>query len=228
MLSRSATCLLSRIMPPTLTVIPVRTTVWPKDYIEPIFRKEKLEEMGEETKPLAFSPVKAARSSLSSSGIFYDPVIWRLETMIMKHGKRQTAKEVKDGVLGEIKRLQLEKYREAKTDEERASIELNPVTIAKIGLQNMAPVVITKPIKRGGATYQVPHPITAKFSEFLAMKWLIDIVHERPKPKKENIWIVMARELIAAYNNEGKVVKKKLDMHRQCEANKAYAHYRWG
>ena len=228
MLSRSSLSLFSRIIQPTATVIPIRTSQWPKEYIEPIFEKEKQEELGEEgKKSLAFCPVKAVRSGVSSS-VLYDPFLFRFENMIMRKGKRQLARTILNNVYREIKVAQLEKFNAAKTDEERQSIELNPVVITKAALDNMKPVVITKPIKRGGATYQVPHPITPHQSEFLAMKWLLDIVKERPKPKKDRVWVSIARELLAGYSHEGKVVKKKLDMHRQCEANKAYAHYRWG
>lgn len=133
-----------------------------------------------------------------------------------------------DGTLAEIKRLQLEKWKAAKTEEEKNEIELDPVIVIKKGIENMKPVVMTKKIKRGGATYQVPHPVSKNESCFLAMKWLTDIIKDRPKPRLEKMHIVMARELVLALDHEGKTVKKKVEVHRLCEANKAYSHYRWG
>jgi len=206
----------------------VRTLVWPKEFLDPVFRKEKQEAMGEEEfKQLAFSPVRAIRSNVSSS-VFYDSTMFRLESHILREGKRQVARDLLHKIYAEIKQTQMEKMRSCKSEEEKAAIELNPIVIIKEALENMKPVVITKSIKRGGATYQVPHPVTPKYSEYLAIKWLLNSVKERPKPRKESFYVVMAREILSAYNNEGKVVKKKLDVHRQCEANKAYAHYRWG
>lgn len=107
-------------------------------------------------------------------------------------------------------------------------IETNPLEIFKGALKNAEPAVITRKIKRGGATYQVPFPINKKQSEFLATKWMIQAVLDRPKPRKKLFPEVMAQELLDAYYNQGKVVKRKDDMHRLADANKAYAHYRWG
>lgn len=175
----------------------------------------------------AFVPIKAVRNNVSSS-VFWDPVIWRLTKMIMRCGRMHLARKMVDDMMMEIKTIQMNKYRRAKTEEEKAEIELDPVALVKRSLENMSPVVITRPIKRGGATYQVPHPIGPHFSEFLAIKWVTDGVKERPRPQKESFEIVLAREFVAGYYNEGKTVRKKMEMHRVCEANKAYAHYRWG
>lgn len=71
----------------------------------------------------------------------------------------------------------------------------------------------------------MPVPITEKRSYFIAMRWLVWAAREKERtvhfPEK------LAYELIDAANNTGRVVKKKLDLHKQCEANRAYAHYRW-
>ena len=73
--------------------------------------------------------------------------------------------------------------------------------------------------------FQVPCPVTEKRSRFLAIKWLI----EAGCDKENNVAFSnkMAYELIDAASNVGSVVKKKTDLHRQCEANRTYAHYRW-
>lgn len=216
------------LVPVRLFRVPVRGTVWPANYMDPVFRKEDQTSLSDEDrKKLAFVPVKAVRNNVTCS-VFFDPTINRLTKMIMRHGRFFLARDIMDRTLFNIKRTQIERLRQAKSEEEREEIEQDPVLIVKQAIANMRPVVITKPIKRGGATYQVPHPISPNFSEFLAMKWMLDILKARPKPQKESIHVVMARELLAAYNNDGKVVKKKTDMHRACEANKAYAHYRWG
>lgn len=88
--------------------------------------------------------------------------------------------------------------------------------------------MLTRSVKRGGATYQVPYPLSEKYARFSAARWLLEVVRDRPRPRLAHFPEVMAKELIAAFNNEGKVIKKKQDMHRLCEQNRAYAHYRWG
>jgi len=102
---------------------------------------------------------------------------------------------------------------------------LNPRKIFYDAVENCKPLLQLTPIKRGGVTYQVPVPITEKRSQFLSMKWIIDAAREKERtvhfPEK------LAWELIDAANNQGKVIKRKQDLHRQCEANRAYAHYRW-
>lgn len=69
-------------------------------------------------------------------------------------------------------------------------------------------------------------PVSQHRSRFLGMKWLIETSREKDK-KTVRFWTQLARELVDAANNSGRVIRKKQDLHRQCEANKAYAHYRW-
>jgi len=73
---------------------------------------------------------------------------------------------------------------------------------------------------------QVPIPITERHASFMAMKWLI--IESQTKHRRTHFPEKLASELLDAAAGVGKVVKKKQDLHRQCEANRAYAHYRWG
>lgn len=91
-------------------------------------------------------------------------------------------------------------------------------------LENAKPVVEVKSRRVGGATYQVPVEIRDSRREALAMRWLIVASRARTgkaMPEK------LADELLDAYNNTGTAIKKKEDMHKMAEANKAFAHYRW-
>lgn len=177
---------------------------------------------------LAYRPIKAAKNDISNS-IFNDPVIYKLENIIMRKGKKNLSHDLIHRTCFEIKKIQLKKFNDpAITAEEKSALILDPVEIIKTAIENAKPVVIVRPVKRGGATYQVPHPITANYSRFLSMKWLVESIKERPKPREEPFAPCFARELIAAASHEGKVIKKKHDLHKLCEANKAYAHYRWG
>lgn len=105
-------------------------------------------------------------------------------------------------------------------------MELNPVNIFRKAIENSTPLLQLTPIKRGGATYQVPIPITDNHARFMAMKWLI--VEATEKERNTHFPEKLAAEILDAYNNTGKVVKRKQDLHKQCEANRAFAHYRWG
>jgi ribosomal protein S7p/S5e len=222
-------CLI-KLRPSLALVGSVRTTVWPSMYIDPTFNKDELkrlqEESPEEYEKLTFLPVKAAPSFVNSS-VFYDPFLQRFTHIIMMQGKKATANRLIRETLYEIKKKQLAKYRSAKSEEERAAIVTDPVKVLKAAIENCSPVMITRSIKRGGATYQVPYPITKFFSTFLGMKWIRDSARDRVKPKKEHYPSALARELMNAYNREGRVYKKKTDLHKLCESNKAYAHYRW-
>lgn len=155
----------------------------------------------------------------------------RTLSVFINKGTRKGQKSLMRDLMREtfclIKQTQLAKYHECQSDEERGNIECDPLVIFLGALENCKPLLITRPVKRGGATYQVPFPLSAVESQDLAIRWLFQTIKERPKPRKQYFPEVMARELIDCFNNEGKVVKKKQDIHKQCEANKAYAHYRW-
>jgi len=91
-------------------------------------------------------------------------------------------------------------------------------------LENAKPVVEVKSRRVGGATYQVPIEIRDSRREALAMRWLISASRSRSGKAMADR---LADELLDAYNNTGSAIKKKEDMHKMAEANKAFAHYRW-
>lgn len=143
----------------------------------------------------------------------------------MKSGQKALARDLVEKAFENVKRIQLERYNKA-NEQDRLKIETNPQNIFHKAVANSRPVLHVTPIKRGGATYQVPVPITEKRSYFMAMKWLIEAARDKERtvhfPEK------LAWELVDAANNQGKVVRRKQELHKLCEANRAYAHYRWG
>ena len=91
-------------------------------------------------------------------------------------------------------------------------------------LANVAPSLEVKARRVGGATYQVPIEIRPERRQTLALRWLVDFSRKRgEKTMAERV----AGELMDAMNNTGNAVKRKEEMHRMAEANKAFAHYRW-
>ena len=102
--------------------------------------------------------------------------------------------------------------------EEKSSKD--PVEVFKKALNNTAPHVEVKSKRIGGATYQVPIEVHPRRSKALALRWLVDASVKRMSKR-------LAGELLSASNNEGNAIKKKEDVHRMAEANKAFAHFRW-
>jgi small subunit ribosomal protein S7 len=79
----------------------------------------------------------------------------------------------------------------------------------------------------GGAAYQVPSPVRGDRREALAIRWLINAANDRPNKEYHTFAEKMVAELMDAVAGQGAAMKKKLDMHRMAEANKAFAHFRW-
>ncbi|KAJ6218353.1 hypothetical protein RDWZM_009510 [Blomia tropicalis] len=159
--------------------------------------------------------------------VFFNRTFSKFVNKGLRKGQKALFRELMRDTFTIIKRTQLNKYYECKDEIEREKIVCDPMKIFLTALDNCKPLLITRPVKRGGATYQVPYPLSEVESEDFAMRWLLQSVKERPKPRKAYFPEVMARELIDCFYMEGKVVKRKQDMHKQCEANKAYSHYRW-
>ncbi|KAK5640697.1 hypothetical protein RI129_009244 [Pyrocoelia pectoralis] len=199
---------------------------YPIYYIKPIYSRDKQNKMLKtgEAQKLAHIPTRAALNDQTSS-VYHNDTINLFINYVMKDGKKSLARELIEKTLEKIKRVQLEKYHKMENIKEKEKVELNPRIILYQAIVNSQPILHLTPIKRGGVTYQVPVPITDRRAQFTSMKWLI----EAGKDKDRNIRFhdQLAYELIDAANNRGKVVKKKQDLHKQCEANRAYAHYRW-
>lgn len=196
-----------------------------KSFIQPVVTKdeqEKLREMGEIQK-MGHVPVRAALNFQSSTPM-YDSMVEKFISMVMEMGKKELARGLIEKGFENIKRIQLERYHLADDDEKNA-MELNPRVLFKQSIENCRPVLKCIPIKRGGTIYDVPIPVTEKNSYFLAMKWLIESTND----KGRNIRFTdkFAWEILDAAANTGRVVKRKQELHKKCEANRAYAHYRW-
>lgn len=203
-----------------------RLSQWSPQYAEPVLDLNQFKDSDQKFEELAFKPIKARQSSLSSS-VFYDHLLNRFISKVHIKGHKALARDLMRQTFCVIKRTQIDKYMTAE-DDLKSDIECDPLVIFQRALENCRPLILPRPIKRGGATYQVPYPLKVKESEEIAMRWLISAVRERPKPRNMFFPEAMAKELIEAFHNEGKIVKKKQDVHRVCEANRAYAHYRWG
>jgi len=100
----------------------------------------------------------------------------------------------------------------------------DPLEMLELALENVAPAVEVKSRRVGGATYQVPVEVRPVRRNALAMRWLIDAARKRGE---KSMTLKLAGELSDAAEKRGAAVKKRDDVHRMAEANKAFSHYRW-
>ena len=100
----------------------------------------------------------------------------------------------------------------------------DPLPVFKRALDNVKPVVEVKSRRVGGSNYQVPVEVRHERRASLAMRWIIESARDR---SGKTMYEKLAYEIIDASNNIGGAVKKREDVHRMAEANKAFAHYRW-
>lgn len=109
----------------------------------------------------------------------------------------------------------------------KAKQEQDPLTVFNQALENIKPVMEVRPRRIGGAAYQVPTPVRGSRRESLAIRWLIQAARGRPNKEYHTFAEKLAAEILDAYQNQGGAVKKRENMHRMAEANKAFSHFRW-
>lgn len=106
--------------------------------------------------------------------------------------------------------------------ERRASQD--PVTVLKRAVDNVRPQVEVRSRRVGGSSYQVPMEVPPRRANTLAIRWLVSFARRRKEP---TMAMRLANEILDASNNTGAAVKRKEDVHKMAESNKAFAHYRW-
>lgn len=139
---------------------------------------------------------------------FHDVVVAKFVSSLLVEGKKSIAEAIFYGSVDII---------QDKTGEEG-------LKIFKKALENAKPVLEVKSRRVGGATYQVPIEVKPARRQSLASRWLIDAARGRPEHSMAER---LASEMIEAANGRGGAIKKREDVHKMAEANKAFAHYRW-
>lgn len=154
------------------------------------------------------SPLK--KKTVRKPDLKYDSVILgQFINYVMKDGKKNTARKVVYDALDEIKKR-----------EEVA----NPLEIFDLAIKNASPTVEVRSRRVGGANYQVPREVRPERRTALAMRWILTAVKSR---SGASAYKHLAEELILASKNEGAAIKKKEDIHKMAEANRAFAHFAW-
>lgn len=140
--------------------------------------------------------------------IYGDVIVTKLVNQIMYDGKKGIA----EGIV----------YGAFKIIEEK--VGQNPHEVFIKALENAKPQVEVKARRVGGATYQVPCDIREERKQTLAIRWLVNFMRKRSERTSD---AKLAGEILDAYNSTGATIKRRDEMHRQAEANKAFAHYRY-
>lgn len=149
-----------------------------------------------------------AKREVLADPIYNSKVVTKLINNVMLDGKKAVAQKIVYDAFDIIKEKQGK----------------NPLEVFEAALENIMPVLEVKARRVGGATYQVPLEIRPERRQTLGLRWLVEFSrkrHEKTMAQK------LAGEIMDAVEGNGGAFKKKEDMHRMAEANKAFAHYKW-
>ena len=142
--------------------------------------------------------------------------------VIMKDGKKTVAEKIVYGMIEKVKEA-VEKDPAKFTKDEKAYTD--PLEIVSASIENMKPQVEVKTRRVGGTTYPVPVPIAPNRQLSLALRWTTTYASAR---HGMGMPAAVAAEIIDAFLGQGNVIKKRDDVHKMAQANKAFAHYAWG
>ena len=140
--------------------------------------------------------------------VYKSTIIPKLVNSIMYDGKKTIAEKIVYDAIDKIK---------SKGKEE-------PIDVFNEAINNIKPTVEVRSRRVGGATYQVPVEVKSKRAQALAIRWLVESARKR---KDKHMSDKIFNELFDAYEKKGSAVKKREDVHKMAESNKAFAHFRW-
>ena len=150
----------------------------------------------------------AVRREVQADAIYNNRQVTQLINQVMLDGKKSLAEEIVYGAFDLVGQ---------KTGEE-------PLTIFKKAMDNVRPTLEVKPKRVGGATYQVPMEVNSRRANQLAIRWLVDFSRKR---KEHTMVQRLAAEIMDAAENQGASVKRREDVYKMAESNRAFSHYRW-
>ena len=150
----------------------------------------------------------APRRDLVPDPVYKSVLVTQLVNKILSRGKRTLAERIVYDALDVVKE---------KTGSE-------PIATLKRAVENTKPALETRSRRVGGATYQVPVEVRPRRSTTLSIRWLVGYSRQR---REKTMAMRLANELLDASNGIGSAVKRREDLHKMAESNKAFAHYRW-
>jgi small subunit ribosomal protein S7 len=140
--------------------------------------------------------------------VFGSQIVTQLVSKVLKDGKKQTAQRIVYSALEGC----------------REKTGTDPVVTLKRALDNVRPSLEVRSRRVGGATYQVPVEVRATRQTTLALRWLVGFAQQR---REKTMTERLMNEILDASNGLGAAVKRREDMHKMAESNRAFAHYRW-
>ena len=140
---------------------------------------------------------------------FHSTLVSRLVNTVMESGKKTVAQRIVYGAFDQIA---------AKNP------ATNPLEILQRAVDNAKPRLEVKPRRVGGATYQVPMEVPTDRQLSLAMRWLVDLADARKGLAMKE---ALAAEIMDAFQGQGNAIRKRDEVHKMAQANKAFAHFRW-
>ncbi|MBM3450783.1 MAG: 30S ribosomal protein S7 [Armatimonadetes bacterium] len=149
-----------------------------------------------------------SRRDVNPDLVYNNAMVSRVINKVMWDGKKSVAERI---VYDALKKI-----------EEKAGQD--PVRVLEKALQNVTPAVEVKPRRVGGANYQVPVEVRPDRRTSLAVRWLVGFARQRPG---RGMTDKLASEILDASQNQGAAVKRREEVHKMAEANRAFAHYRW-
>ena len=150
----------------------------------------------------------APRRPIINDPVYGVPVVTQLINKVLLDGKRSVAEAIVYDALEGV----------------RTKSGQDPVTVLKRALDNVRPALEVRSRRVGGATYQVPVDVRPVRANTLALRWRVDFSRKR---RENTMTERLMNELLDASNGLGAAVKRREDMHKMAESNKAFAHYRW-
>ena len=150
----------------------------------------------------------AVRREVAPDPVYQNPLVTQLINKILLHGKKSGSERIV--------------YKALESISERTAND--PVITLKRAVENVRPLLEVKSRRVGGATYQVPVEVRPQRGTTLALRWLVNFSRQR---REKSMAERLVAEIMDASNGTGTSVKRREDMHKMAEANKAFAHYRW-
>jgi small subunit ribosomal protein S7 len=150
----------------------------------------------------------ASRRDLMADPVHRSVVVTQLVNKVLQRGKRSRAERLVYDALSDI---------ETKTGSD-------PVSTLKRAVENVRPVLEVKSRRVGGATYQVPVEVRPRRATTLAIRWIVGYARQR---REKSMAQRLSAEVLDASNGLGAAIKRKDDLQKMAESNKAFAHYRW-
>lgn len=153
--------------------------------------------------------ITASRKQLVGDPVYGSVLASKFINCLMYDGKKSVAQEIFYDCLREI---------------EKKITDKPGIEVFTQALENVKPTIEVRSKRVGGSSYQVPMQVNRTRQQSLAIRWILNAVRSK---KGQPIAKKLADELVAAYNKEGTAYKKREDVHRMAEANKAFAHFAW-